>query len=256
MKPAPPPNGVRPGIWVMAALFVSGVAFVLFQVSRFDAVESSRAAAAERAREPSGARADRRSSRSAASAGGGGASAGGGGYQRHDWGRESELSRRIALGLPQPGFWRAPPASSEEDPQLAAMWRSFHWQREADAEAPPLPFEPTAHRAELVHAEGDVAASPTSCDVRVLPVEASGFNCVVRVMCDGAVLYPNPSQNAGYVPCELEDGRPVRAVDDGQTDRDGDPLVDLDLVGGTVTVEDYAPDGSRRYRATLRIDNS
>ena len=45
----------------------------------------------------------------------------------------------------------------------------------------------------------------------------------------------------------------VRAVDDGQSDHDGDPLVDMDLQNGTITVEDFAPDGQRRYRATLRI---
>jgi hypothetical protein len=178
-----------------------------------------------------------------------------GDYVHHDWGEESDLGRRMALGLPEPGFWqqRATRGAPEDDPQLAAMWRSFHGMAAEDGE-PPLPFEPTAHRARLVQAEGDVSASPTSCDVRVLPVRASRFNCVVRVMCDGRVLYPNPSQSAGYVPCEVQDGRPVRAVDDGHTSRDGDPLVSLDLQQGTVTVEDFDAQGARRYRATLRVD--
>lgn len=181
--------------------------------------------------------------------GGGG---GGGTYTHHDWTQESELARTMALGLPGPRFWNDAP--DETDPQLTAMWRSFAMRRtDPDAE-PELPFEPTATRARLVEAEGDVAASPTSCDVRVLPVASGPFNCVVRVMCDGAVLYPNPSQTAGYVPCDIENGRPVRAVDDGHTAGDGDPLVSLDMVAGTVTVEDRDATGARRYRATLRFD--
>ena len=175
---------------------------------------------------------------------------------RHDWGHESEGARDLALGLPTSTFWRDRATYGEpgQDPQLAAMWRSFQHARPAEAESPELPFEPTARRADLVDSDGDVAANPSSCDVRVLPVSAYQFNCVVRVMCDGQVLYPNANQTAGYVPCEVdEDGRVVRAVDDGSTGSDGDPLVNLDMAAGTVTVEDFEADGSRRYRATLRI---
>ena len=252
-------GGIRPTLWIAAMVFFLGAGFVVHQATQHDAIASSRAAAAARgprARSNGGDRGSRgsraRTGRSASLGSGGG-----GGYTHHDWqGTENEVARRMALGLPQEGFWRQPPQQDlERDPQLAAMWRSFHHRRDAESDAPALPFEPLAHRAELIEAEGDVAASPTSCDVRVLPVASGRFHCVVRVTCDGAVLYPNPSQNAGYVPCDIENGRPVRAVDDGRTDADGDPLVDLDLAGGTITVEDYGADGQRRYRATLRINS-
>jgi hypothetical protein len=255
---------IRPTLWIAAMVFFLGAGFVVHQASQHDAVASSRAAAAARGpRAHSDLRSDLHGGGRASRARrahldrGSSVASGGGGYTHHDWhGTESEVSRRMALGLPQDGFWRQPPMEDlERDPQLAAMWRSFHHRRDAESEAPPLPFEPLAHRAELVDAEGDVSASPQSCDVRVLPVSSGRFNCVVRVTCDGAVLYPNPSQNAGYVPCDIENGRPVRAVDDGRTDADGDPLVDLDLEGGTITVEDYGADGQRRYRATLRINS-
>lgn len=250
---ATPRSGVRPGLWLVAGVFFAAAAYVVVQVVQYDPVAGARAAAEEaRAARPASSRPSRWQEDEDRSPSHG--SSAGGTYRHHDWGVESELSRRMALGLPLDGFWRQPPQHDlERDPQLFAMWRSFHWQRDADAEAPPLPFEPTGHRAELLEAEGDVAASPNSCEVRVLPVESAPFNCVVRVTCDGAVLYPNERQDAGYVPCEIENGRPVRAVDSGQTDRDGDPLVDLDLDRGTITVEDFAPDGTRRYRATLRI---
>ena len=88
--------------------------------------------------------------------------------------------------------------------------------------------------------------------MRVLPVQTYAFNCLVRVMCEGRVLYPNPEQTAGYAPCEVEDGRPLRAVDDGHTAADGDPLVRVDVQAGTVTVEDRG-DGVDAYRATLRM---
>ncbi len=243
---------MRPSLWILAAVFFAGVGFVLYEAGQYDGAP----------RDDVGARAEhelrfeRRSStsrsRAEPSTEPSRPSSGGGSYQHHDWGTESELSRRVALGLPLDGFWNQPP-DFERDPQLAAMWRSFHSHRESESDEPALPFEPTAHRAELLEAEGDVAASPSSCDVRVLPVDAMAFNCVVRVTCDGAILYPNQRQDAGYVPCEIEDGRPVRAVDDGQSDRDGDPLVDMDLGRGTITVEDSGPDGTRRDRATLRI---
>lgn len=177
-------------------------------------------------------------------------------YRHHDWAQETDLQRRLALGLPGPNFWRdaASGRGPDQDPQLLAMWRSFRRDALQAEGEPELPFEPTAHRAELLLAEGDAPRNPTTCDVRVLPVRTHAFNCVVRVMCDGEVLYPNPDQTAGYVPCEIEDGRPVRAVDDGHSSRDGDPLVSLDLRAGTVTVEDRDESGVARYRATLRIN--
>lgn len=243
-----PERGVRPSVWLIAATMVAGCGLALF-LALGDAGSSATPQTASsdggRARGRTGGRGDRASHRSSHHV-----SQTGGAYRHHDWSQETELQRRRALGLPGPSFWSDPQAR-RRDPQMLAMWRSF--RNEAQDGEPELPFEPTAHRAELISAEGDLAAA-TSCDVRVLPVRTSAFNCVVRVTCDGRVLYPNPTLTAGYVPCEVEDGQPVRAVDDGHTSRDGDPLVSFDMRAGTITVEDRDDTGRARYRATLRLD--
>lgn len=250
-------TGIRPSLWIAAAVVAGGVIAVIAAVNH-DEPRDARAEAERSEREDEPNRASSRSGgdRRVAARGSSRRARSGGAYEHHDWSTESELSRRIALGLPQSGFWEQPyDQVREQDPQLAAMWRSFQDLRAPDSEAPPLPFEPIAHRAQLIDSEGEVASNPSSCDVRVLPVQTGQFNCVVRVTCDGTTLYPHDGQDAGYVPCDVENGRAVRALDDGGTDSDGDPLVDLDLAAGTVTVEDYAPDGQRRYRATLRINS-
>ena len=244
---------IRPSLWVFAGVFLAASAALAYMVLEPDAASAivETIVSTDEARHPRRAR-DRdhvaRRDR--------GASVSTGEYRHHDWSQPSELQRTIGLGLPGPSFWQTPPTreSYQGDPQSFAMWRSFHGAAQSEGE-PELPFEPTATYATLVDATGDVPSHVESCDVRVLPVEAGEFNCVVRVMCDGQVLYPNPTQTAGYVPCEVVDGRPVRAVDDGNTVSDGDPLVDLDLEMGTVTVQDFEPDGTPRYSATLRINS-
>ncbi|MFK7987427.1 MAG: hypothetical protein AB8I08_15505 [Sandaracinaceae bacterium] len=244
------PDGIRPSVLLIAAGLAGLSALILFVgVDAHTGPEGAHANAGRSHHDRASGSADRTSDRSPSRV-----SEATGEYQHHNWGRESELSRRLSLGLPDPNFWQnqAERGAPANDPQLAAMWRSYRAQA-TDGE-PDLPFEPTAQRARLIQAEGDVNAAPSSCDVRVLPVRSGGFNCVVRVMCDGAVLYPNSSQSAGYVPCEVENGRPVRAIDEGSTARDGDPLVSLDLRQGTVTVEDFDDTGARRYRATLRLE--
>lgn len=248
-----PPDSrrIRPSVLVIATLLLAGSGYAVYRAVTFTpsrSVAEARGDDASSAGFAQRAGGERRARASRASSGG----SSGGTYTHHDWSQESELARTMALGLPGPRFWSEAP--DETDPQLTAMWRSFAFRRTDPEATPELPFEPTATRARLVEAEGDVAQSPSSCDVRVLPVASGPFNCVVRVMCDGAVLYPNPSQTAGYVPCDIENGRPVRAVDDGHTAGDGDPLVSLDMVAGTVTVEDFDATGARRYRATLRFD--
>lgn len=250
-------EGIRPSVLALAALIAFGCAFAIYEAFSFDALEQGASAEVHEARNGrdgrshagrSGARedGDRRPIVSSNATGD---------YAHHDWSRETDLNRGMALGLPGPTFWRDAQSRGlpENDPQMAAMWRSFHYMGQTGGE-PELPFEPEAHRAQLVDSEGDVAANPTSCQVRVLPVASGQFNCVVRVLCDGEVLYPNPTQTAGYVPCEMgEDGQVLRAVDSGHTASDGDPLVDLDLASGTITVEERDETGQPRYRATLRI---
>jgi hypothetical protein len=249
------PGGVRPSVWIVAAAMVAGCGLAVY-LTTADGPSGGGGAASDAARaEASRARPTGRGRVAERASGTHHASRASGAYEHHDWSRETELQRRMALGLPGPSFWREAEAGRlpRHDPQLLAMWRSFRHEA-ADGEAPELPFEPTATRARLVDAEGEVAASASSCDVRVLPVRSHAFNCVVRVTCDGEVLYPDARQRAGYVPCEIEDGRPVRAVDTGHTSRDGDPLVSVDLRAGTVTVEDRDETGASRYRATLRLD--
>ena len=255
-------GGLRPSVLLTGLAVLLGCGLAIFGALSFDPLADAGAAETDdprprrgsasdrdRAVRPGGRRPPRTSTRHLTSGAGGQ-------YNHHDWGRETTLSHALALHLPGPNFWseaaeNGPPAN---DPQMQAMWRSYRFAAGEDS-VPALPFEPTAHRAELIEATGDVASSPTNCDVRVLPVTSGSFNCVVRVMCDGRVLYPNDRQTAGYVPCEIVDGRPVRAVDSGSTGSDGDPLVDLDLERGTVRVEEFDDSGERTYSATLRIQS-
>ena len=173
------------------------------------------------------------------------------GWWHHEWTGPGEGAERPP-GPPPGRDERIPPGevNDEFDPQMWAMRRSFHIEDDAGV---PLPFEPMQREARIVDSEGTLGVSPNArCNVRVLPVQTQAFNCLVRVVCDGHVLYPNPTQTAGYVPCELEGTRPVSARDDGHSALDGDPLIELDLRAGTVTVEDRG-DGVEPFRATLRL---
>ena len=170
-------------------------------------------------------------------------------WRRHRWQPEAET---IAPVPPEEGPSPGDPHDRDAvyDPQTRAMQRAFGVEGDAGV---PLPFEPTEHPAVLVSSEGAKPSDRAAgCDVRVLPVRTREFNCVVRVMCGGEVLYPNESQTAGYVPCELDGRRVLRATDEGTTGEDGDPALWLDLVRGTVRVEDRG-EGVSPYRATLRI---
>lgn len=128
------------------------------------------------------------------------------------------------------------------DPQVAAYERS--WQRVGDAGPGGLApdFAPTTHLGVLQSVEGDAPVQEGArCEVRLLPVLSSLFNCVVRVACDDVVLYPDPAQEAGYAPCDVSDGIALRAHDDGVTHQDGDPSLDVDVVGRRVRVQDRGP---------------
>jgi hypothetical protein len=139
-----------------------------------------------------------------------------------------------------------------EDPQVVSMRRSFRLARDGDA-GMSLPFDPMEQDARIVAHEGSLRASDgDTCQVRVLPVRSSAYNCLLRVMCAGQVLYPNPDQTAGYAPCDVVDGRVVSALDDGHSAADGDPLINFDAAQGIITVEDRG-DGVEPFRATLRL---
>ncbi|MBO6936030.1 MAG: hypothetical protein JJ863_13700 [Deltaproteobacteria bacterium] len=141
--------------------------------------------------------------------------------------------------------WGSGPAdagTAATDPQVAAYERS--WQRFGDAgpgaRAPD--FSPVTHIGVLNSVEGDTPVEEGArCEVRLLPVLSSLFNCVVRVACDDVVLYPDQDQQAGYAPCDVSDGIALRATDDGVTTEDGDPTVDVDVLGRRVRVHDDGP---------------
>jgi hypothetical protein len=165
-----------------------------------------------------------------------------GGWRRHAWGPDAgSVDARGPLA----------PLEDRFDPQYWAMRRAYG--AITDAGAGP-PFAPFARPARLVAREGAVRSEVgASCEVRVLPNASERFNCLVRVRCGEELFYPNESQTAGYVPCEMEEGRPVRVRDVGHTAVDGDPRLRLDLGSGEVTVEDLG-DRVTPFRVVLHVE--
>jgi hypothetical protein len=171
------------------------------------------------------------------------------------------VARRSAASsvedVPSPALEGAEPdvlgpyGNDAADPQLA---RSRASSRGLDAGV--AGFARTDRLARVVSVSGAApVGAGARCDVRVLPVVAGGFNCLLRVVCDGVLLYPNPEQTAGYVTCEVDAGSPVAAVDDAPTHRDGDPWLTLDLRGGRVRTGDETADG-RSFAVELRIEDA
>ncbi|MCS6798276.1 MAG: hypothetical protein NZ898_07075 [Myxococcota bacterium] len=139
-----------------------------------------------------------------------------------------------------------------EDPQVRAFHRSYA-SVVADAGAAP-PFWPTTFGARIDVVEGDLPLrSDARCDLRVLPVRSGPYNCLIRVQCDGIVLYPDDALEAGYAPCDVIDGMAVTGGEDAFTHADGDPAVRFDLTRGRVHVREEAP-GRPRYRVELRLE--
>lgn len=163
-----------------------------------------------------------------------------GGWRRHEWPAARDAWHRTD---------RAPvlPASGP-DPQQQAMIRSHR----GDAGVPAL-FAPLERTAHLLRYRGPLAVSAGAvCEVRVLPVHIPPYNCAVRVRCGASILYPNLSQTAGFVSCEVENGQVVRVDDPGFSASDGDPRMHLDLREGTLEIEDQR-DEIASFRATLRL---
>jgi hypothetical protein len=116
-------------------------------------------------------------------------------------------------------------------------------------------FSGVTHRGRVAQVEGDAPVRAGAiCDVRVLPVAAGGFNCLVRVVCDGALLYPDPFEGAGYVSCQVDAGGPLTAEDRGFTAQDGDPLLTFDAPSQRVVVGDGGEGRVRDYLATITLD--
>ncbi len=125
----------------------------------------------------------------------------------------------------------------EDDPQMAAFHQSYATAEDAGV---PQPFSIAYHRGTLVSASGVAVHPGASCEVRVLPVRSSDFNCLVRVMCDDVVIYPDDAQRAGYAPCEVENSEAVSAEDHSSTD--GDREIDFDMHARSVVVQEHVGD--------------
>lgn len=167
-----------------------------------------------------------------------------------DVGPEGSVREQWAEWTEQNGAVSVPPlVEALTDPQLSRFRASF--EPEAD-----LPFRPTGRRGRITSSRGLDLPPDASCDVRVLPVaDPSGFNCLVRVVCGGVVVYPNQSQTAGYVACEVDGRGPQRAEDSMPSVRDGDPSILLDLASGTVQVGDRDHESSL-YDVTIALDST
>ncbi|MBX3273485.1 MAG: hypothetical protein KF729_24690 [Sandaracinaceae bacterium] len=156
------------------------------------------------------------------------------------------------LAPPPPVAPLAPPAQDEVyDPQRWAMVRAFGLAGDAgDA----LPFAPIERSARITSLRGQLPfGRAAACDVRVLPVRSGAFDCLVRVRCGDHVVYPNPTQTAGYVRCERDDeGGFGRIEDAGHSALDGDPRLRLELALDEVHVSDEG-DGVAPFELTLRL---
>lgn len=229
------PESVRPALWVAAAL-VMGMA-ALFSGMALDSALSARSGGT--VVPEAGGLAARGGRRIVLESDG----AADGRVRDHGGPSRIRESFREAVGE---GGVLAPPQAV--DPQLAAYRRSFQTEEGA-------PFTPTARRGRLSTVRGLSLAPGATCDVRVLPVADSSFNCLVRVMCGGVVVYPNDAQTAGYVACELDGRAPRGAVDSMPTERDGDPAVALDLSHGRVLVSDGDP-AHARFEVSIDLDST
>lgn len=225
MSPEPESESIRPGLKLLAVGMLLGllvVGWVFFGHSSTDPLVPGHELAAYDASDRGDSHFGRRTRRSVAG------------------------SRDAGVAVHEPPEARL----RREDPQMYASRRS---EGPPDAGVP-HPFSAMLRTGHISVVAGDSPVDlGATCDVRVLPVRAQRFNCLVRVMCDGVVLYPNQTETAGYAPCDLESGLPVRAEDSGQTSRDGDPTLDVDVPGRRVVVTDSGP-GVPSFEATVRLD--
>lgn len=239
--PARDPRSIRPGLWVFGALFLGvaalGVASVVTRSSPLAARDRDGAGDDRGGRqlvlEPADDESDPDDHGTSRALDDPGAR----GSAREAWARFSAERRE-----PLP-----PLVEAVVDPQLSRFHALY-------AEDSPPPFAPLARRGRVLSAQGLDLDSAEPCEVRVLPVDDSSFNCLVRVMCGRTVVYPNRAQTAGYMSCELGEGGPTEAADQLPSVTDGDPAVSFDLARGTVTVRDADRDGRTLFDVTLSLD--
>lgn len=139
----------------------------------------------------------------------------------------------------------------EDDPQMQAFHQSYRNETDAGIAQP---FSIVYHRGTLVSTSGVAGLSAgASCEVRVLPVSSFSFNCLLRVTCDGVVLYPDEALQAGYAPCEVEAGRVISAVDDSS--RDGDREIDVNTRTHMVNVRETDPEERALMSARIQLES-
>lgn len=247
-------QSIRPGLWLVAAAFALGAGSLVWFAVAFGDIR--------RASGDDGARAlddgDRaRGFERAAADGDGergepGRRRGGPRWESDGVGRTVPGPEGVDGAGDHVGFPHHAGAQSDSatDPQRHASRRSFGGGGDAGVA---LPFYETTRRAQITSIGGELdLGSNARCEVRVLPVASGSFNCLIRVMCDGVVLYPDPSQSAGYAPCDVENGVAVSGGEDAYTAADGDPMVRFDARRGTIVVGEDSP-GRPRYSVALRM---
>ena len=154
--------------------------------------------------------------------------------------------------LPRAGLGAyATGVQDEDDPQMRAFRQSYRSETDAGISQP---FSIVYHRGTLVSTSGVAGLSAgATCEVRVLPVTSYAFNCLLRVTCDGVVLYPDDALQAGYAPCEVEAGRVISAVDDSS--RDGDREIDINTRTRTVNVRETDPEQRALMSAHIQLES-
>jgi len=156
------------------------------------------------------------------------------------------------IALPRTGLGAyATGIQDEDDPQMQAYRQSYRNETDAGITQP---FSIAYHRGTLVSTSGVAGLRPgASCEVRLIPVTSYAFNCLLRVTCDGVVLYPDEALQAGYAPCEVESGRVISAVDDSS--RDGDREIDVNTRTLMVNVRETDPEERALMSARIQLES-
>jgi hypothetical protein len=130
-------------------------------------------------------------------------------------------------------------ARAHGHPELAAAVEARGgWSHDEAALIEPVPSA-MRRTARVVSRSGPRGpALGDRCEVALLPVEGSRFNCQLDVRCAGTQYYGGAS--LGFLQCERWRGA-HRAYDDLHNGRDTDPAAGVDLVTGRVFVDSGTP---------------
>jgi hypothetical protein len=109
---------------------------------------------------------------------------------------------------------------------------------------------PITRTGKIKSAEGTVLfAAGATCTVEVRPVRGGPQNCRVRVRCGGTIAYGEG--NGGYNECSVEGTTVIAANDARGSGDDRDPILDMNLAHGTVSVSD---DGASPWTVKILLD--